>query len=87
MFCFGKTDYRRDADVAVVLGARVYADGHLSDALADRVRTACQLYRSGLVKKLLFSGGPGEGAVHETEGMKRMALQLGVESRDILVDE
>ena len=87
MFCFGKTDYRRHADVAVVLGARVYADGHLSDALADRVRTACQLYRSGLVKKLLFSGGPGEGAVHETEGMKRMALQLGVESRDILVDE
>jgi len=87
MFCFGKTDYRRPADVVVVLGARVYADGHPSDALADRVRTACQLYRSGLVKKLLFSGGPGEGAIHETEGMKRMALQLGVKPRDILVDE
>ena len=87
MLCFGKTDYRRPADVAVVLGARVHADGHLSDALADRVRTACQLYRSGLVKKLLFSGGPGEGAVHETEGMKRMAIQLGIQPRDILVDE
>ncbi len=87
MFCFGKTDYRRPADVAVVLGARVYADGHPSDALADRVRTACQLYRNGLVKKLLFSGGPGEGAIHETEGMKRMALQLGVQSDDILVDQ
>src|SRR4051812_22222943 len=48
MFCFGKTDYRRPTDVAVVLGARVYADGHPSDALADRVRTACQLYREGL---------------------------------------
>ena len=87
MLCFGKTDYRRPADIAVVLGARVYADGHPSDALADRVRTACQLYRKGFVKKLLFSGGPGEGAIHETEGMKRMALQLGVASRDILVDE
>jgi vancomycin permeability regulator SanA len=86
MLCFGKTDYRRPADVAVVLGARVYADGRPSDALADRVRTACKLYRNGTVKKLLFSGGPGDGSVHETEGMKRMALQLGVKPDDILLD-
>jgi vancomycin permeability regulator SanA len=87
MFCFGKTDYRRAADVAVVLGARVYADGWPSDALADRVRTACALYRQGLVPKLLFSGGPGDGAVHETESMKHMALQLGVRAQDILLDK
>ncbi|HSU55411.1 MAG TPA: YdcF family protein [Candidatus Dormibacteraeota bacterium] len=87
MFCFGKTDYRRQADVAVVLGARVYADGRPSDALADRVRTACQLYREGITHKLLFSGGPGDGAIHETEAMKRMAIGLGVKPDDILVDE
>ena len=87
MLLFGKTDYRRPADIAVVLGARVYADGRPSDALADRVRTGCQLYREGLVKTLLFSGGPGDGPVHETEAMKRMALQLGVPAEDILVDE
>ena len=86
MFCFGKTDYRRPADIAVVLGARVYADGRPSDALAVRVRTACQLYRDGLVRKLLVSGGPGDGAVHETEAMKRMAIGLGVKDQDILVD-
>jgi vancomycin permeability regulator SanA len=86
MFCFGKTDYRRQADVAVVLGARVYADGGLSDALADRMQTACQLYHDGLVKKLLVSGGPGDGAIHETEAMKRMAIQSGVKAQDILVD-
>src|ERR1044071_1156427 len=87
MFSFGKTDYSRPADVAVVLGARVYADGRPSDALADRVRTACQLYRNGIVKKLLFSGGPGDGDIHETEGMKQMELGLGVNPHDILVDE
>src|ERR1051326_3548310 len=37
---FGTTDYRRPADVIVVFGAKVYADGTPSDALADRVRTA-----------------------------------------------
>jgi len=86
MLFFGKTDYRRPADIAVVLGARVYADGRPSDALADRVRTACKLYHDGTVKKLLFSGGPGDGSIHETEGMKRMAIQLGVKPEDILLD-
>ena len=87
MFFFGKTDYRRPADVAVVLGARVYADGRLSDALADRVRTACRLYRDGYVKRLLFSGGPGDGVIHETEGMRSMAIRLGVKPEDILLDK
>ncbi len=87
MLFFGKTDYRRPADAAVVLGARVYADGRPSDALADRVRTACQLYREGLVRRLIFSGGPGDGAIHETEGMKQMALGLGVKAEDIWLDK
>ena len=87
MLCFGKTDYRRPADVAVVMGCRVYSDGRPSDALADRVRTACQLYRDGLVRKLLFSGGPGDGAIHETESMQRMAIQFGVKPEDITLDD
>jgi uncharacterized SAM-binding protein YcdF (DUF218 family) len=87
MFCFGKTDYRRSADVTVVLGARVYKDGRPSDALADRVRTACALYNAGLTQKLLFSGGPGDGLIHETESMKAMAIGLGVRPEDILLDK
>jgi vancomycin permeability regulator SanA len=86
MVCFGETDYRRAAEVAVVFGARTYQDGRPSDALADRVKTACGLYRDGLVKKLIFSGGPGDGSVPETEGMRRMAIGLGVKADDILTD-
>lgn len=86
MIWFGKTDYRRAADVAVVFGARAYKDGRPSDALADRVKTACELYRNGLVKKLIFSGGPGDGAIPETESMRRLALNLGVAPNDIFTD-
>lgn len=86
MFFFGKTDYQRPADAAIVFGARVYRDGRLSDALADRVRTACELYRSGLTKKLIMSGGPGDGAIDEPSAMKRMAIKLGVNEGDILLD-
>jgi uncharacterized SAM-binding protein YcdF (DUF218 family) len=86
MVFFGNTDYRRPADAVVVFGARAYKDGRLSDALEDRVRTACELYRAGLAKRLLLSGGPGDGAVHETEAMRRYALQHGVRAEDIFTD-
>jgi uncharacterized SAM-binding protein YcdF (DUF218 family) len=86
MVLFGKTDYRRPADAAVVFGARAYADGRPSTALADRVRTACELYSEGLAGKLVFSGGPGDGPVHETEAMRRLAVSLGVPEADIILD-
>jgi len=86
MFCFGKTDYSRTADTIVVFGARVYADGRVSDALADRVRTGVKLYLDGLAPKIIMSGGPGDGETHETEGMKRMAIELGVPAEAILRD-
>lgn len=86
MLCFGKTDYRRHADAAVVFGARAYEDGTPSDALKDRVSTACALYRDGLVPRLIFSGGPGDGPVHEPEAMRRFANTLGVPSSAIVMD-
>jgi vancomycin permeability regulator SanA len=86
MFCFGKTDYRRSAEAVVVFGARAYADGTCSDALADRVRTGCRLYLDGVVRKVIFSGGPGDGAVHECEAMRRLAIGMGVPDKDIILD-
>ncbi len=86
MYCFGKTDYRRPADAVVGFGCRALADGTPSDALADRVQTGCELYHAKLANKLIFSGGPGDGAVHETEAMRRLAIQLGVPAEDIILD-
>jgi len=86
MACFGKTDYRRPADAIVVFGARVYADGHLSQALADRMNTACRLYHQGLADRLIVSGGPGDGEIYEADAMRRHAIERGVPGRDILVD-
>ncbi len=86
MFLFGRTDYRRPADAVVVFGAGVLPDGRLSDALADRVRTACSLHREGCAKKLVFSGGPGRGKVHEADAMRYYAMKLGVPVRDIILD-
>ena len=50
------------------------------------MRTGCQLYRDGFARVLIFSGGPGDAEIHETEAMRRMALSLGVRDEDILLD-
>jgi len=86
MAFFGLTDYRRPADVAVVFGARAYADGRPSDALADRVLAACDLYHAGAVRRLVFSGGPGDGAIDEPQAMRRLALSRGVPDDAIVLD-
>ena len=86
MICFGTTDYRRPADAVVVFGARVYASGRMSMALADRMRTAIDLYRQGYVRRIVCSGGRGSGAVHEAQAMRRMAVGCGVPDEDVLVD-
>lgn len=86
MYCFGRTDYRRQADVIVVFGCLVRADGTPSMALADRVCTGVELYQAGLADRLIFSGGPGEGPTHEAVAMQRLAMQLGVPASAIEVD-
>jgi uncharacterized SAM-binding protein YcdF (DUF218 family) len=83
---FGLTDYRRPADLIVVLGAHAYADGRPSSALEDRIRTGCELYREGLAPRILFSGGPGDGAIDEPEAMRRYAIRHGVPDSAILRD-
>jgi uncharacterized SAM-binding protein YcdF (DUF218 family) len=87
MFCFGKTDYRRHADAIVVFGALTYKDGTPSQALADRVNTAITLYKEGRAPVLIFSGGPGAGAVSEPEAMRTLALSQGVPAAAIVLDE
>ena len=59
--------------------ARIYGRWPVADWkwLADRVRTACALYRAGLTRKLLFSGGPGDGAVPEAEAIEVVGYGMG----------
>jgi len=88
MLCFGKTDYRRPADVAVVFGAAVWPGNVPSQALRDRVLTGVELYKQGLVKALVMSGGPSDEPTleHETTVMRALALQAGVPDEAIWLD-
>ncbi len=74
------------APYALVLGASVKQDGTPSDALSDRVKTGVELYNAGKVSKLLMSGDDGRFHVNEVETMRRLAVEAGVTSTDVLVD-
>lgn len=83
---FGTTDYRRPADAAIVFGARVYASGAPSPLLADRISTAVDLVRTGLVPVLVMSGGDGADGHNEALAMRDRASAAGVDPASILVD-
>ena len=68
--------------VALVLGARVYANGRLSGMLRDRVETAVALYKAGKVQKLLMSGDNSSLEYNEPDAMVAHAVAMGVPPED-----
>lgn len=76
----------KEADCVLVLGALVYDDSRLSPILADRVKTAVNIYKAGKAKKLLLSGDHGQTDYDEVNAMMEYAISLGVPAEDIFLD-
>ena len=74
------------AQAAIVLGARVYADGTPSPMLVDRLETGIKLYKMGKVKKLLLSGDHGQVEYDEVNVMLDYVLARGVPTEDVFTD-
>lgn len=55
---------------AMILGARVYQSGALSQVVRDRAESAIELYRRGLVDKVLISGDHGQVSYDEVNAIK-----------------
>jgi uncharacterized SAM-binding protein YcdF (DUF218 family) len=87
----GLWSYDGSADMAVVLGNRVDADGSLSPVLRGRVDRALALYQQGRVARIMVSGGMGEqgddpGRYPEGLAMKQYLMARGVPSDRIVED-
>jgi len=83
---FGTSDYRTEADAAVVFGARVWSDGSVSPSLRERLDTAVGLYDDGLVDTLIMSGGVDGNGHDEAAVMARYAIDHGVPASAVLTD-
>jgi len=75
------------ADAAVVLGARVYADGRPSRFLRERVEVGVRLYLDGTVDRLIMSGdGNDSSGFGEPSVMRQVAEAMGVPPEAIVED-
>ncbi len=82
---YGQVEVVPPHEYALVLGARVYDDGSLSDAARERVQAGVLLYQAGAARKLFVSGDNRHN--QEAEAIARYAEAQGVPAGDIVVDK
>jgi vancomycin permeability regulator SanA len=84
----GLCSYKGSADIAIVLGNRVYHNGRLSPVLRGRVDRALELFREGRVPRIMVSGGRGydNDSYPEGLGMKQYLVAHGVPADRIIED-
>jgi vancomycin permeability regulator SanA len=74
------------ADLAIVPGNSVTAQGTPSARLQGRLDEALNLYKAGQCKVILVSGGLGAEGFDEADVMKNYLVQRGVDKDDIVTD-
>jgi vancomycin permeability regulator SanA len=84
----GLRDDVQMSDVAVVLGSKVMPDGTPSDRLRARLDKAADLYRRGMFKRIIVSGGTGAEGFNEALVMATyLADRQSIPRTAILLDE
>lgn len=80
------TDETRAADAAIIMGAAAYGEKP-SPVFEQRIAHGVALYKKGMVKKLILTGGFGDGAtMSESEVARRYVMEQGVPERDLLLE-
>jgi uncharacterized SAM-binding protein YcdF (DUF218 family) len=86
IYAYGFTRDEGRADAAVILGAAEY-NNHPSPVFKGRIEHAISLYKSGRVRALVFTGGPGKGSQFAEANVGRdYAVKHGVGSSDVFVE-
>lgn len=87
IYSFRNANSNTPADAAVVLGAAVWG-AQVSPVFRERINHGIELYRKGMVRKLIFTGGRGnKREPTESSAARQYAVQNGVAAEDILIEE
>jgi len=75
------------SDAILVLGSRAYVSGRINICLESRVAQGVKLLERGYGKVLILSGGNDvEDGINEAETMRLLALQMGANPTQILLE-
>lgn len=83
----GLNDRLAPSDVAIVLGNEVLADGTPSPRLKARLDRALEVWRAGLVRSVIVSGGTGRAGFDEAQVMGDYLTAHGVPAPAVLRDD
>lgn len=82
----GVRDHKGKADIGVVLGTAIFADGSLSSYLKGRLDETVKLYQGGFFPLVVVSGGENEFGLSETKIMKEYLIAQGIPANVIIED-
>ena len=86
IYSFSKEYFETKSDVAIVLGAGT-SNGKVSPIYRERINHSIYLYDSGIIKKIIFTGGFGKDqSISDSESAKAYALENGVPYKDIIIE-
>ena len=75
------------ADIGIVLGNEVKADGNPSRRLRARLDKTVELFKDGYFPLVIVSGGPGKEGFNEALVMQRYLVQAGIPTAKIWIDD
>lgn len=84
---FSTKEQKCQADVSIILGAATQ-NGEVSPVYQERINHGIYLYNNGYVKKIIVTGGFGEGnEKSDAYAAKQYMISKGISKEDILVEE
>lgn len=86
--CSGRTYESKPADCIVVLGAHVWMDGRMSNALTYRCEAALEAWRQGLAPVIIVCGAQGKNEPEpEAHAMRRWMIAQGVPEDQVIAED
>jgi uncharacterized SAM-binding protein YcdF (DUF218 family) len=83
IYRYSRESYSEPANVAIVLGAAVWNE-RPSPVFEERIKHAIDLYKSGSVQAIIFTGGIGKGdRSAESQVAREYAIQHGIPAEHI----
>lgn len=84
----GRAREVKPSDCIIVLGARVWPDGRMSNSLRYRCERALDAWRDGVAEHIIVTGGRGgDEPATEASVMRTYFLEMGVPERCVIAEE
>lgn len=74
------------SEAVIILGAKVYRNNRISSIVYDRTIKGIQLYKNGIVNKILVTGDHGRKHYDEVNTIKHWLKKHNIPDKDIFLD-